>query len=150
MYIYIDTFLYTYICIVFLIFSCHMDPWVPPWGNRNPKEAACEKQASSSGMLTEYRDRILEPNRCRWGEADSEGRMSSQNIWWQMGEVQVFWKGNVEGVVSWYFGSPFFEENITEFRAFRSKKVKCSSTYACGPVSLVTEQTCQICKRETR
>jgi len=31
-------------------------------------EAACEKQASSSGMLTEYRDRILEPNRLLWLE----------------------------------------------------------------------------------
>ena len=41
--------------------------------SRSPKEAACEKQASSSGMLTEYRDRILEPNRflgSRFGDSE--------------------------------------------------------------------------------
>lgn len=31
-------------------------------------EATCEKQAGSSGMLTEYRDKILEPNRLLWLE----------------------------------------------------------------------------------
>ena len=33
------------------------------------KETACEKQAcESSGLLTEYRDKILDPNRLLWME----------------------------------------------------------------------------------